>query len=410
MPTIDQTIDIVPDTVPTEAPAQRPKDEAEVIDIVTRLADVFRAGAIVRDQHRQLPHDAIAQLKRAGIFAISVPRQYGGLAASATTVAEVFRILSKADPSIGQIPQNHFCFLPTFSFGTPEQAAFFYGRILAGDSIGNAHSENSRNRAGTYEHELNKVDGGWTVTGKKFYSTGAAFAEWIPFIGYDDEHRQLMLFVDAKSPGVTVVNDWSGMGQRTTASGTTIFENVFVPDFNVFPYYLAGDSKRPTRLLAALIHSAIDQGIAEEAQDDLRRYILEQSRPWIDNPHEQHAQEPFIIQEFGKVGHTVRTAARLLHGAAQDIDAAWADGSKRAALNAGLAIADARIACANAALQTADQLFALTGARSTLEKYDLDRHWRNARTHTLHDPLRWKLFHLGNYYLNGVEPGPKSLI
>lgn len=399
-----------PEAVIPTSPARRLKTEAEVIETVSRLAQAFRGGAIARDRERRLPHEEIAQLKQAGVFAITVPRQHGGLGASAATVSEVFRILSKADPSIGQIPQNHFCFLPTFSFGTAEQADFFYGRILAGDSIGNAHSENTRKRAGTYEHELRKVDGGWTVSGKKFYSTGAAFAQWIPFIGYDEQKRQLMFFVDASAPGVTLVNDWSGMGQRTTASGTTIFENVFVPDFHVFPYYLAGDATRPTRLLAALIHSAIDQGIAEEAQDDLRHYILEQNRPWIDNPHDQHAHEPFIVQAFGEVSHAVRAAGRLLKAAASDIDLAWADGGKDAALQAGLATADARIACGNAALKIADQLFALTGARSTLAEHDLDRHWRNARTHTLHDPLRWKLFHLGNYYLNGIEPGPRSLI
>ncbi|MFC4276645.1 SfnB family sulfur acquisition oxidoreductase [Achromobacter aloeverae] len=394
----------------TQTPARRLETEAEVLQTVERLAAGFRNGAIERDRDRRLPHGEIAALKRAGVFAITVPRQHGGLGASAATVAEVFRILSKADPSIGQIPQNHFCFLPVFSFGTPEQAAFFHGRVLAGDSIGNAHNESTRHRAGTYEHQLARVDGGWTVSGRKFYSTGAAFAEWIPFIGYDDQQRQLMFFVDAKAKGVSIVNDWSGMGQRTTASGSTLFDNVFIPDFNVFPYHLAGDSKRPTRLLAALIHAAIDLGIAEEAQDDLRRYILDQTRPWIDNPHPRHAQEPFIVQAYGETGHGVRTAARLLKAAAADIDHAWADGGKEAALQAGLATADARIACANAALKVSDQLFALTGARATLAQYDLDRHWRNARTHTLHDPLRWKLFHLGNYYLNGIEPGPRSLI
>jgi alkylation response protein AidB-like acyl-CoA dehydrogenase len=99
-----------------------------------------------------------------------------------------------------------------------------------------------------------------------------------------------------------------------------------------------------------------------------------------------------------------------LRHAALEIDRARAEGGAEVATQAGLAAADARFACATAAVTVADQLFPLTGARATLEKYDLDRHWRNARTHTLHDPLRWKLYHLGNYYLNGVEPGPRSLI
>jgi SfnB family sulfur acquisition oxidoreductase len=391
-------------------PAARIGSEAEAIAEATRLSGLFRTGAIERDRGRLLPFAEVAALKQAGLFAITVPKAFGGLDASAVTVAEVIRLLSAADPSIGQIPQNHFCFLPVFSFGSPEQARFFYGRIIAGDSIGNAHSENTRNRAGVYEHDLRKVEGGWVVTGRKFYSTGVIFADWIPFIGYDDRQRQLMFFVDATADGVTILDDWTGMGQRTTASGTTIFENVFVPDAHVFPYYKAGDSTRPTRLLAALIHSAIDLGIAEEALADARHYILNNNRPWIDNPFEEHAQEPFVIQKFGELGFAVRSAERLLRHAAEEIDRAWADGGGEAAIKAGLATADARIACANAATTVGDQLFPLTGARATLEKYGLDRHWRNARTHTLHDPLRWKLYHLGNYYLNGIEPGPRSLI
>lgn len=378
--------------------------------MAARLAERFRAGAAERDRNRMLPHAEIAALKEAGLFAITVPRAWGGLAASARTLADVFRILSAADPSIGQIPQNHFCFLPVLSFGTAEQAAFFYGRVLAGDSIGNAHNENTRNRAGVYEHDLRRATGGWVVSGRKFYSTGAMFAEWIPFIGHDEQGRQLMFFADARAPGVHVLDDWTGMGQRTTASGTTLFEQVFVPDFHVLPYYKARDSKRPTRLLAALIHAAIDLGIAEEALADTRQHIRENSRPAIDNPYATHSEEPFIIQGFGENGHVVRTASVLLRHAAGLIDQAWADGDAPSAVRAGLATADARIACARAAMTVTDQLFALTGARATLDRYGHDRHWRNARTHTLHDPLRWKLFHLGNYYLNGVEPGPASLI
>lgn len=395
---------------PERPPAARIGSEEEAVAVATALAAEFRAGAVARDRGRVLPRAEIAALKRAGLFAISVPRRFGGLEASAVTIAEVFRILSAADPSIGQIPQNHFCFLPVFSFGSDEQAAYFYGRVVAGDSMGNAHSENSRKRAGVYEHDLRRVAGGWRVTGRKFYSTGAAFAEWIPFIGYDEAGQQLMLFADAGAEGVTIVEDWSGMGQRTTASGTTLFEDVFVPDFNVFPYGKAGDPTRPTRLLAGLIHSAVDLGIAEEALDDAKDYIRNSNRPWIDNPHEEHAKEPFVVQGFGELGFGVRSAQRLLRHAAGEIDRARADGGPAAALEAALGVADARIACARAALAVADQLFPLTGARATLEAHDLDRHWRNARTHTLHDPLRWKLFHLGNYYLNGVEPGPRSLI
>lgn len=386
------------------------RSDAEAREVVDRLAAEFREGARLRDQQRILPTEPIDRLTRAGFFGMTVPRTHGGAQVSAATVVHCFRALSAADPSIGQIPQNHFCWMPLFSNGSAEQASFFYGRILAGDRIGNAHSEDTRKRPFDYEHRLDRVDGGWAMTGRKFYSTGAVFAQWIPFIGNDETGRQLMFFAQAGSPGLTVIDDWSGMGQRTTASGTTVFDNVFVPDAHVFPFAGDGPANRARMLLSSLVHAAIDQGIAEEVLRDARDYIVNQNRPWIDNPHETHAQEPFVIQEFGTHAVRVRTAALSLRHAAEAVDLAWAEPSDDSVLAARLAIADARLNCGNAATTVADQFFTLTGARATLEKHGLDRHWRNARIHSLHDPLRWKLYHLGNYYLNGVAPGARTYI
>lgn len=56
------------------------------------------------------------------------------------------------------------------------------------------------------------------------------------------------------------------------------------------------------------------------------------------------------------------------------------------------------------ALAAGNLLFELAGSRATLREHNLDRHWRNARTHTLHDPVRWKYPAIGNYLLNGVLP------
>lgn len=401
---------IAPTTPATDSLVKVIRSDEEALGVVRRLSAEFRQGAIERDRDRTLPTSEIDRLTEEGFFGIAVPREFGGAFVSAETITESFRLISAADPSIGQIPQNHFCWLPLFSNGTPEQADFFYRRILAGDRIGNAHSEDTRKRPGDYQHTLEKVDGGWVVSGRKYYSTGAIFAQWIPFIAPDLEGRQSMFFVEASTPGVTVINDWQGMGQRTTASGTTVFDKVFIPDFNVFPFISEGPTNRVRMLLASLIHAAIDQGIAEEVLEDAGNYIRDANRPWIDNPYEEHAKEPFVIKEFGELAVTVRTAGVSLKHAARSVDKARANPTDETVLEARLAIADARINTGNAATRISDQFFTLTGARATLEKHALDRHWRNARTHSLHDPFRWKHFHLGNYYLNGIVPGPRTYI
>jgi alkylation response protein AidB-like acyl-CoA dehydrogenase len=170
------------------------------------------------------------------------------------------------------------------------------------------------------------------------------------------------------------------------------------------------DTGRSFALNASLMHAAIDVGIAEEALTDARDYILTSNRPWINNPYDEHAKEPFVIREFGRFGVEVRIAKVSLLHAARLIDAARATPVQDALLAARMAIADARILASGAATRIADQFFLLTGARATRAQYGLDRHWRNARTHSLHDPLRWKEFHLGNYYLNGVVPPDGSYI
>ena len=107
---------------------------------------------------------------------------------------------------------------------------------------------------------------------------------------------------------------------------------------------------------------------------------------------------------------TMSPAAISLREAARRIDEARANPSRESVIAGRLAIADARLLASDAATSIADQFFLLTGGRATLGKYNLDRHWRNARTHSLHDPLRWKEFHLGNFYLNGIVPPLGSYI
>ncbi len=391
-------------------PVRRIASDEEAIAAVTALAAEFRRGAIERDQKRILPTRQINQLSEAGFYGIAVPEKFGGADVSAVTISEAFSLLSAADSSIGQIPQNHFCWMPVFETGTPEQQEFFYGRLLQGDRIGNSHSENTRKRPRDYETKVERVAGGYVVTGKKYYSTGAVFAHWIPTFGKDPADRPIQLYSRSDAPGLTAIDDWTGLGQKTTASGTTIFDRVFVPDEQVFPFYLADKIAPRWGPIAMLIHGAVDLGIAEEAYSDTKDYILTKNRPWIENPYEEHAKEPFIVRSFGELTVELHTARAMQRRAAESIDALRADPGQEALVAARMAVADARIVVGNAALHIADQLFALTGARAMLEQYGLDRHWRNARIHTLHDPFRWKHFHIGNYHLNGELPASASYI
>jgi SfnB family sulfur acquisition oxidoreductase len=391
-------------------PAQVIRTDEEAISVADEVAKIIRKGAIDRDQKRLLPQVEVELLSQRGLYGLSVPKKYGGAGVSNVTVGNVFRILAAADPSIAQIPQNHFCWSAVLWLGTPEQEAFFFAKFLAGERLGNAASENTRKRPGDHETVAKKLVGGYAVTGKKYYSTGALFAHWIPVFAKDEEDRSIILFVRQGSEGLEIVDDWAGMGQRTTASGTTILNNVFVPDLYVIPFYKIGEGSQIWTALAGYIHGAIDLGIAEEALDDTKDYIRTKNRPWSDNPFDEHAKEPFIVKRFGELVVELHAAQALLRRAGEAIDSYYGNPTEQSCLEARFAVADFRLVAGRVAVDISGELFPLTGARATLAKYNLDRHWRNARTHTLHDPDRWKAYHIGNYFLNGTPPPPGSYV
>ena len=386
------------------------RTDDEAIATARHVADFIRKGAIKRDRERQLPYEEIELLSQSGLLALTVPKAYGGSGIKAVTIGEVFRIISAADPSIGQIPQNHYLIAAALYTGTPEQQEFFWKRLLHGDRFGNANSESTLKRPRDYETVVERVDGGYKLTGKKFYTTGAILAHWVTISAFDEQKRRIVFFAERNSPGLTVVDDWSGMGMRTTASGTTLLDGVFVPDKHVIPFYKIRETLKPVGPIPSLIHVAVDVGIAEEALADAKDYIRTKNRPWIENPHDEHSKEPFIVQRFGELQLKLNTSLALYRHAAETIDAYTDAPSEKRALEASLAVADARIYSTKASLEITSELFALTGAKATLAEYDLDRHWRNTRTHTLHDPARWKVYHLGNHRLNDAPLPTNSYI
>jgi alkylation response protein AidB-like acyl-CoA dehydrogenase len=95
---------------------------------------------------------------------------------------------------------------------------------------------------------------------------------------------------------------------------------------------------------------------------------------------------PFIIRRFGELSIKVNSAKLMLGRAAEVLDAAERELNEDSAALASIAVAEAKQAAEWAALEVTNDLFELAGTSATFAELDLDRHWRNARTHTLHDP------------------------
>lgn len=391
-------------------PASRPPadvigDDAEAIAVAERLAERFVQDSAVRDRERRLPHAELDEFSQSGLWGISVPKEYGAAGASYATLAEVTAIIAAADSSLGQIPQNHFYMVEAVRLdGTEEQKRFYFDRVLKGDRFGNAFCEIGTQTALDFQTRLRAQGDAFVLNGKKFYSTGALFADWVPVVAKDDKDRVVIAFVKREAEGVSVVDDWSSFGQRTTASGTAIFENVAVSPFAVIQHYAAFERPTPMGAVAQIIHAAVDVGIARAAVAETIHFVRHYTRPWIDSGQEHGYEDPYSIAQIGDVQVRVHAADALLERAGRYIDVAVEEMSERSVAEASVAVAEAKALSTEVAILATNKLFELAGTRSTLQEYNLDRHWRNARTHTLHDPVRWKYHTIGNFWLNGVYP------
>lgn len=387
-------------------------DDAEALVAAAALAADFRAGASARDVERRLPREELDRLSASGLLAVTVPAEHGGADVSALTLAEIFRLLGSADGSLAQIPQSHFAYVNVIRRqGTEEQQKFFFAELLAGRRFGNAQSEAGTKHVQDIQTRLEpQPAGSYLLTGVKHYSTGALFADWIPVLARAEGDNLHVAYVPRDAPGLTVVDDWDGMGQRTTASGTVRLKAVDVPADRVFPHHLTFREPQLHGPVAQLLHAAIDAGIAGGALAEAAEFVRTKSRPWFESGVDTAAEDPLLIQRFGELALQVRASEALLREAARAVDAARTDLTDDTAAEASLAVAAAKVQASQSAVEVASALFEVSGTRSALNSLNLHRHWRDARTHTLHDPARWKIQHIGRYVLNGTRPPRHGLL
>ncbi|MCC2268884.1 SfnB family sulfur acquisition oxidoreductase [Streptomyces sp. CT1-17] len=393
-------------------PAHVIADDAEALAVATALADEFRPGASARDSERRLPRAELDRLSASGLLAVTVPADHGGADVRATTLAEVFRLLASADGSLAQIPQSHFAYVNVIRRqGTEEQRTFFFAELLAGRRFGNAQSEAGTKHVQDIRTRLTRrPDGSYALDGVKHYSTGALFADWIPVLARTEDDNLHVAYVPRDAPGVTVTDDWDGLGQRTTASGTVRLADVAVPADRVLPHHLTFQGPQLHGAVAQLLHAAIDAGIAAGALAEAAEFVRTKSRPWFESGAETAVEDPLLVQRFGELALAVRASEALLSEAARTVDAASAGLTDDSAAEASIAVAAAKVQAARTAVEVGSAVFEVSGTRAALDSLNLHRHWRDARTHTLHDPTRWKVQHIGRHVLTGTRPPRHGLL
>ncbi|WP_336935533.1 SfnB family sulfur acquisition oxidoreductase [Acinetobacter soli] len=388
------------------------KNDQQALNAAYQVADEALVNRNIRDQQRILPYEAIEHLSQKGLGGIRIPERYGGAFVSNKTLAQVFRILSKADSNVGQIPQNQISLLNLIDLmGNEEQKKRVFGEILAGKRLANGGPERQSKDSKTVHTTLIQNGEVWVLNGEKFYSTGSIFADWLAIKALHPEGHVVLVLVDRFTNGIEIEDDWNGFGQRTTASGTIKLNQVHIDPALIFDERLLTQAPNYRGAYSQLMQVAIDVGIAEAAFTDLISAV-KKARPVIDANVEKASLEHFTIQETGKLQVLLDAAIALLDDAAEYLDEldSQFEVTDAQAARASILVAEAKVYANDAALTISEKLLELGGSRASLSQHNLDQHWRNARVHTLHDPVRWKIHAIGNYYLNGVLPARHAWI
>ena len=384
-------------------------------ELAERFEPVFARiakGALEREAERRLPFDEVGWLREAGFTGIRVPREYGGLGASLPQFFRLLIALAAADSNLPQLLRGHFGFVESRLVHPDEHVRDrWLRRVADGAIVGNAQSELGNRSFWQNTTTVTAVDEGsdWRLNGRKFYSTGSLFADWIHTSGGLDAERSADILVPVTAPGVARLDDWDGFGQRLTGSGTTVFENVEVPAEDVEAYPRGRFPKSSLAAFFQSIHLATLSGIGRAAVHDAAAFTRQRQRNLWSPEHLEPVDDPLVQQVVGRAAGAAFAAEATTLAAVEtleDVYRAQSSGEATDALfdRADVAVYGAQGQVIRIVLGLVTEIFEVGGASAVTERFRLDRHWRNARTVASHNPVIYRDRVVGDYVLRGISP------
>lgn len=373
------------------------------------LLAVIAEGAAERELNRTQPFDQIDLIRQSRLGALRLPVAAGGGGATFRELFEVVLRLGAADANVAHILRNHFVFVERYARApaTAQQRQWQHA-VANGALVGLANNEPTMPVVGRSPMQtVLQPDGdGFRISGRKFYSTGTMFSDLVLVRVAGADGRPASAVIPVAREGVEIVDDWDGIGQRLTGSGTTVFTNVRVEAAEVvFDAPGSGYGLLYSSTLAQLYLTVINAGILRGILADARALVKGRRRSFFFAPAPVPADDPILQQVIGEISaHAfVAELAVLAAADAQDdlaaVRAAGGDDAEAAHRGAVVA-AKAKVVVDDLVIRAGAQLFDVGGASAALRTHNLDRHWRNARTLASHNPRLYKARALGQLELN----------
>jgi len=373
---------------------------------VPGLVEEIAKDASRRDLERELPFAAFKLISAAGLGALRVPGDLGGPAGSVSQYIELIATLASADPNVAHALRSHFNFSEAVihSPDSPEKRDYI-SKILDGKLFAGAHTEVGA-PLGTILTRLTQDGANYRLNGKKWYATGSAYADFLSFSATDDSGKLISVLLPADRAGIHVLDDWDGMGQRLTASGGVLLDNVEVFASEIKTRSHNADVGRHCSSLRQLHLAACAAGVVRNIRADAVSYVRKQARAAMHSPADVARDDQFVQQVVGEIAANtyavdalIANTARILDQSSVALFVAPATLDQQL-IDASISNAQMQVVVAKLALRSAEVLFEVGGGSATSRKYNFDRHWRNIRTVLNHNPLLHKARVVGDYYLN----------
>lgn len=391
-------------------PAARPTRE-EILARLPAIAAEIAQQAARRELDRELPFAIFEQLRSTGLTWLRIPNRLGGPGGTLADQVEVTCTLAAADSNVAHALRSHFGFLESIALD-PEGATSrrFVDEVLAGKLFSGAHMEIDTPRPNMIRSTLVRQGDSYRLNGHKYYATGAAYADYNSFSALDEAGELTGVLVPADRPGVEILDDWDGMGQRMTASG-----GVRLTDVEVFPHEISPRRhmnpfiRRHLATRAQLHLVSVIGGIARNVSSDAIDFVQHQARSAKHSASETARGDHFVQQTVGDITATTQAIDTLIASVARTMDIAAAGVLANApdvdalVLASQLENAKMQIVVGRMAVAAAEKMFDIGGGSTTSRKRNFDRHWRNIRTILNHNPLLLKGRVIGDYHLNGTR-------
>lgn len=374
------------------------------------LNEIARDAQERRDSKSEVrPFYAIDLIRKVRLGAIQLPSEMGGAEATIQDVLAVVIRLAEADGDVAHILRSHFSQVQQLLRKDAGKSTTnpFLKKVAEGAIIGNAFTELSSRNVGNlaFETTLSKHGDDYRLNGAKYFTTGTLYSDLVVVTASTKEGKSIAVIIPTNREGVRIEDNWDGIGQKLTASGTTRFHNVVVKKEEILSTV---DKQTPFNSFPQLYLHAVIAGILRSVVKEASYLVKSRKRTFSFAAAELPREDPQLLQVIGEISSIAYAAESIVLTAAKELDAASSSAVNgvidfELSHRASLAASQTKVVVDALALKAATILFDVGGASATKQSAHLDRHWRNIRTLASHNPTVYKARAIGDYVVNSNQ-------